>query len=164
MVLLLIDDAACNLWALAVFIIASLTDMLDGQIARRCGQITTFGKFADPLADKLLTTAAFLIFMQRGLIDVWAIMIILLREFTVSGIRMAAAGEGEVIAASFFGKVKTVAQMIVIIAVIIIMTITSIPSETAAIVSSALIWISVIFTVLSGADYLIKNLHLMKLK
>ena len=155
--------------ALVVFVIASLTDMLDGKIARRYNQMTTFGKFADPLADKMLTTAAFLVFMQQGIIDVWAVMIILIREFAVSGVRLAAAGEGKVIAASFFGKFKTVAQMAAIIITILINIIVTVSStfitrSVANHVSAALIWISVVFTVLSGADYIVKNWGLMKLK
>lgn len=130
--------------------------------------MTTFGKFADPLADKMLTTSAFLVFMQQGIIDVWAVMIILIREFAVSGVRLAAAGEGKVIAASFFGKFKTVAQMAAIIITIliniIVMTGPFITRSVANHVSAALIWISVVFTVLSGADYIIKNWGLMKLK
>ena len=164
MAFLLVDTTMCQILALAVFIIASLTDMLDGQIARRCNQITTFGKFADPLADKMLTTAAFLIFMQKGIIDSWALMLILVREFTVSGVRLAAAGDGNVIAASFFGKFKTVAQMAAIIITILITNISAIPQSISYTMSGALIWISVVFTVLSGADYVIKNKHLLKLK
>lgn len=164
MVFLLIDSTASQITAFMVFVIASLTDMLDGQIARKYNQITTFGKFADPLADKMLTTAAFLIFMQKGIIDSWAVMIILVREFAVSGVRLAAAGDGNVIAASFFGKFKTVAQMVAIIATIFITNISAIPQSTGYTISAALIWVSVVFTVLSGADYLIKNWHLMKLK
>lgn len=164
MALLLTEGRAYQFGALAVFIIASLTDMLDGQIARRCNQITTFGKFADPLADKMLTTAAFAVFLQQGITNAWVIMIILFREFAVAGIRLAAVSEGTVIAASFFGKLKTVTQMTAIIAVIIIMNIKAIPRSSAIILSNALIWISVVFTILSGADYLIKNRHLLKLK
>ena len=164
MAFLLVDTTMCQILALAVFIIASLTDMLDGQIARRCNQITTFGKFADPLADKMLTTAAFLIFMQKGIIDSWALMLILVREFAVSGVRLAAAGDGNVIAASFFGKFKTVAQMAAIIITILITNISAIPQSISYTMSGALIWISVVFTVLSGADYVIKNKHLLKLK
>ena len=164
MAFLLIDNTVCQVLAIAVFIAASLTDMLDGQIARKYNQITTFGKFADPLADKMLTTAAFLIFMQKGIIDSWAVMIILVREFAVSGVRLAAAGEGNVIAASFFGKFKTVAQMAAIIVTMVITNIPAIAQSTSYTISAALIWISVVFTVLSGADYLIKNAHLLKLK
>ena len=164
MVFLLMDGIWFQAAALIVFIIASLTDMYDGKIARKYNQITTFGKFADPLADKMLTTAAFLVFMQHGIINSWALMIILVREFTVSGVRLAAAGDGTVIAASYFGKLKTVAQMIAIIATIVIVNLPFISHSIAALISAALIWISIVFTVLSGADYLIKNWHLMKLK
>lgn len=168
MAFLLAKGIGYQIAALAVFIIASLTDMLDGKVARRYNQMTTFGKFADPLADKMLTTAAFLVFMQQGIIDVWAVMIILLREFAVSGVRLAAAGEGKVIAASFFGKFKTVAQMAAIIITmlinIIVMSGNLITRSVGNHISAALIWISVVFTVLSGADYIIKNWGLMKLK
>lgn len=149
---------------LAVFIIASLTDMLDGQIARKRNMITTFGKFADPLADKMLTTAAFLVFMQYGYIDSWPIFIILVREFAVSGIRLSAAADGEVIAASLWGKFKTVTQMLAIIIGIILMCVPVITDRTTAFVTAALVWLSVLFTVISGAEYVIKNRKLLKLK
>lgn len=156
------------LWAmiagLVIFVLASLTDMLDGQIARNKNMITTFGKFADPLADKMLTTAAFLVFMQYGFIDSWPIFIILVREFAVSGIRLAAAAGGDVIAASFWGKFKTVTQMVAIIAGILLMCIPVIPTEITAIITAVLVWISVLFTIISGAEYIIKNRKLLKLK
>ncbi|MDO5396649.1 MAG: CDP-diacylglycerol--glycerol-3-phosphate 3-phosphatidyltransferase [bacterium] len=164
MALLLTEGTGFQIAALAVFVIASLTDMLDGQIARRYNQMTTFGKFADPLADKMLTTAAFLVFMEQGIINSWALIIILVREFAVSGVRLAAVAEGKVIAASFFGKFKTVAQMAAIIITILLMNIPAVPHTVGVRISAALIWISVVFTVLSGADYLIKNWSLMKLK
>ena len=104
-----------NIVGLIVFIIASLTDMLDGKIARARNLVSDFGKFADPLADKMLTTAAFLVFMQKDIIGTWPVFIILVREFAVSGIRLVAAADGTVIAASFWGKFKTVAQMVSII-------------------------------------------------
>ncbi len=148
---------------LIVFIIASLTDMLDGQIARKRNMITTFGKFADPLADKMLTTAAFLVFMQQDIIGAWPVFIILVREFAVSGIRLAAAAEGEVIAASFWGKFKTVTQMLSIIAGIIMMCIPAIPMSITTLVTQILVWICVIFTVISGVEYVAKNWKLMKL-
>jgi CDP-diacylglycerol--glycerol-3-phosphate 3-phosphatidyltransferase len=156
------------LWAkiigLIVFIIASLTDMLDGQIARKRNLITTFGKFADPLADKMLTTAAFLVFMQKDIIDLWPVFIILIREFAVSGIRLAAAAEGEVIAASFWGKFKTVTQMLSIIVGIILMCIPQIPLAVSNMITLLLVWVCVLFTVISGAEYIVKNWKLMNLK
>lgn len=164
MAFLLMNGTAWQLAALAVFVIASLTDMLDGQIARRCNQITTFGKFADPLADKMLTTAAFLVFMQKGIINSWAVMIILAREFMVAGVRLAAVSEGKVIAASFWGKFKTVSQMAAIIIAILVLNIPAVPQSAAVIVTNIFVWISVVLTVISGADYLVKNWNLMKLK
>ena len=110
-----INTLWANIAGLIIFIIASITDTLDGQIARKHNMVTTFGKFADPLADKMLTTAAFLVFMEKGITGIWPIFIILVREFAVSGIRLAAAAEGEVIAASFWGKFKTVFQMVMIV-------------------------------------------------
>ena len=164
MAFLLMNGTAWQFAALAVFVIASLTDMLDGQIGRRCNQITTFGKFADPLADKMLTTAAFLVFMQKGIINSWAVMIILAREFMVAGVRLAAVSEGKVIAASFWGKFKTVSQMAAIIIAILVLNIPAVPQSAAVIVTNIFVWISVVLTVISGADYLVKNWNLMKLK
>ena len=101
--------------ATIVFIVASITDQLDGHIARSRNQITTFGKFMDPLADKLLVTAVFVCLVQIGMIPAWAVIIILSREFAVSGLRSIAASNGLVIAASWWGKIKTVTQMLAIL-------------------------------------------------
>lgn len=164
MVFLLQESFACQMIALAIFVIASLTDMLDGQIARKYNQITSFGKFVDPLADKMLTTAAFLVFLAQGIISVWAVMIILAREFMVAGVRLSAVTEGKVIAASFFGKLKTVSQMAVIIVTTLLLNISVIPHNTAVLVINILVWISTALTLLSGIDYLVKNRSLLKLK
>ena len=164
MIFALLESNAMHFIALAVFIIASLTDMLDGQIARKRNQITNFGKFMDPLADKMLTTAAFLVFMQQGIINSWAILIILVREFAVSGIRLSAASEGTVIAASFWGKFKTVSQMVAIIVTMLITNLAFIPQITGVIISAICIWISIIFTIISGVEYVIKNISCIKLK
>ncbi len=164
MILLLLESTAMHYAAMAVFIIASLTDMLDGKIARKYNQITNFGKFMDPLADKMLTTAAFLVFMEQGIINSWAILIILVREFMVSGIRLSAASEGIVIAASFWGKFKTVSQMVAIIATILITNLTFIPQVTAIAISAVCIWISIVFTVISGVEYVAKNIGCLKMK
>lgn len=164
MAFMMIDTLWAKIVGLLLFCAASLTDMLDGKIARAQNLVTTFGKFADPLADKMLTTAAFLIFMYRGMIGPWPLFIILVREFAVSGIRLAAAADGSVIAASFWGKFKTVTQMISIIAGILLMCIPVIPFKTCGIITSILVWISVLFTIISGAEYIIKNKHLLKLK
>lgn len=162
MFLLLSEGITMHFVALVVFCIASLTDALDGHIARKHNLITNFGKFMDPLADKVLTTAAFLIFMQQGLIGSVAIMIILVREFVVSGIRLVAAGNGNVIAASFWGKFKTVSQMVAIILTILLMNISAIPVGISTAISITLIWISIAFTVISGLEYLIKNIKIFE--
>ena len=105
--------------ALVLFIAASITDMLDGRIARKRNLITDFGKFADPLADKILVLAALLCFVQNGWCDCIAVIIVLFREFTVTSIRLIAAAKGEVIAANIWGKVKTVTQMVAIITILV---------------------------------------------
>ncbi|MDD6214157.1 MAG: CDP-diacylglycerol--glycerol-3-phosphate 3-phosphatidyltransferase [Firmicutes bacterium] len=147
--------------ALVLFVAASVTDALDGYIARNFNQITNFGKFMDPLADKMLTTAAFLGLMSFGRASAWAVMIIMTREFIVAGIRLVAAGEGKVIAASVWGKIKTIFQMVAIIAAIILLY-PFCPEPTAALITNILVWLSVAITVISGADYVIKNKDLLK--
>ncbi len=165
MVLFMLDGTACHLAALGVFVLASATDAADGYIARKHNQITTFGKFVDPLADKALTTAAFLILMYYDRMSVWAVMIVLAREFMVAGIRQVAAGEGKVVAASMWGKLKTVSQMIAIIAAMLLMEVkTTALGVQPKLISDILIWISVVFTVISGADYLAKNWKLLEMK
>lgn len=164
MVLFFIDNTACHWAALGVFILASITDAIDGHVARKYNQTTTFGKFVDPLADKVLTTAAFLLLMYYGRMSVWAVMIILTREFMVAGVRLVAAGEGNVVAASMWGKLKTVTQMIAVIVAMILMNFEKFLGVPSIIISDILIWISVAFTIISGIDYLAKNWHLMKLK
>ena len=115
MVFMYLSDAQSGLWmwlALGVFILASITDYIDGQIARKCNQVSDFGKFLDPLADKLLTIAAMVMFCQWSMMPAWALMIVLTREFAVTGLRLVAVGKGKVIAAGWSGKVKTASTMI----------------------------------------------------
>lgn len=162
MVLMMIESTACRIAALVVFIIASLSDAADGYIARNYNQITNFGKFVDPLADKMLTTAAFLILLNYGRMSVWALMIVLAREFMVSGVRLVAAADGKVIAASMWGKLKTVSQMVAIIAAIILL-LPLFPEISAKIITDILVWLSVVFTVISGVDYLWKNRSVLKM-
>ncbi len=141
-----------SLWqwlALAVFIIASLTDYIDGQIARRCNQVSDFGKFLDPLADKLLTIAAMTVFCQWGMMPAWALMIVLTREFAVTGLRLVAVGKGKVIAAGWSGKVKTASTMIGLCVLMAFPTV----DWLAAIVNGVI----VITTVYSGIEYFIQN-------
>lgn len=165
MVLFMIDNTVCHYAALGVFILASITDAIDGHIARKYNQTTTFGKFVDPLADKVLTTAAFLILMYYGRMSVWALMIVLTREFMVAGVRLVAAGDGNVVAASMWGKLKTVTQMVAIVVAMLLMPVkTTFLGVQPRLFSDILIWVSVAFTIISGIDYLAKNWHLMKLK
>lgn len=155
----------------AIFIIASITDKLDGYIARSRNEITTFGKFLDPLADKILVLAAMILLVEEGKIPAWIPVIILTREFIVSGYRLIAAGKGgEVIAASIFGKIKTVTQMIALILIFIDNNCffefangsLSGYSLVLNIISSIILLISVVATVFSGYDYLKNGKDLFK--
>lgn len=138
------------LWlALALFIVASLTDYVDGQIARKCNQVSDFGKFLDPLADKLLTIAAMVMFCEWGQMKAWALMIVLAREFAVTGLRLVAVGKGKVIAAGQSGKIKTASTMI---GLCVLMAFPTIP--WLAVVVTAVI---VVTTVYSGVEYFIQN-------
>lgn len=150
------------LWALIVFSIASITDALDGNIARKHNLVTDFGKFLDPIADKLLVVSALLCFIQNGLISSVVVIVIVAREFLVSSLRLVAVGGGKVIAASIWGKMKTVSQIIAIIAVMTLqlagqLNIFDASAPWVFIVNEALMWISAIFTVVSGFQYLWAN-------
>lgn len=149
-------NAAFVTVSLLVFVIASITDTLDGYVARKHNLITNFGKLMDPLADKMLTTAAYLGLLTMGRASCWAVMLILTREFIVSGVRLVAAGDGKVIAASVWGKAKTIFQMVSIIAAFLVMY-PICPDETGIFLTNILVWISAVITVISGADYVIKN-------
>lgn len=135
--------------ALAVFIVASITDYVDGQIARRCNQVSDFGKFLDPLADKLLTIAAMTVFCQWGMMPAWALMIVLTREFAVTGLRLVAVGKGKVIAAGWSGKVKTASTMIGLCILMAFPTV----AWLATVVNSVI----VVTTVYSGIEYFTQN-------
>lgn len=160
---LVTENLACEILALLVFWVASITDLLDGKIARKRGIVTNFGKFMDPLADKMLVTAALVILALERSSYIWVLFIITLREFIVSGVRLVAAGEGTVIAASMWGKVKTTVQMIVI-------SIGLFPFEIGqhfitignVTILDILMWATALLTVISGWDYLGKNLKLFK--
>lgn len=144
--------------AAIVFIIAASTDWLDGYYARKHNLVTNMGKFLDPLADKLLMTAAFVALVGLDMFPAWAAVVILSREFAVTGLRLVASGEGEVIAASIWGKWKTVSQIIAASAVLlhnIIFEMMSIPFDTI------MIYIAVILTIFSGVDYFVKNKHVL---
>lgn len=141
--------------ALALFVIASLTDLLDGKIARKYNLVTTFGKFMDPLADKLLVCSALICLVELGRIPAWIVIIIISREFIISGFRLVASDKGVVIAASWWGKFKTTFQMVMIVLMI---------ADIAAlsIVTQIVMWIALILTVVSLVDYLVKNKDVMK--
>jgi CDP-diacylglycerol--glycerol-3-phosphate 3-phosphatidyltransferase len=163
--LMLIDFPNHYLWAFIVFTAASLTDLLDGHIARSRGLVTDFGKFLDPLADKMLTTAAFLAFIsdERIVGAVWIAFIVLFREFLITSLRLVAAGGGKVVAANMWGKAKTVSQMTAIIMIILfqyVETLGILPENVVSvlfIIGTAVIWISAILTVVSGVIYLLDN-------
>lgn len=164
MAFMMLEFPFSRLLGLAVFIIASVTDWLDGYLARKNNQITSFGKFMDPLADKMLTTAALLVLMADKWVSAWVLMIVLTREFMVMGIRLAAVTEGKVIAASIWGKAKTVSQMLAIIISIILISIPGIDKSVCYIIINILIWISTVLTVVSGIDYLVKNREFVRVK
>ncbi len=142
-----------NYVALAIFVIASITDKLDGYIARSRNEITNFGKFMDPLADKLLVTSALIILVEKGIVSAWIVVIIIAREFIVSGLRTLAASQGVVIAASNLGKLKTVIQMIAIIIGLLVL------NHNISWLVSITQWtmiIAALITIASGADYFVK--------
>ena len=138
--------------ALAIFIVASLTDMLDGKIARKYGLITDFGKFMDPLADKLLVCSALICLVDLKRLFAWVCLIIIAREFIISGFRLVASDNGIVIAASWWGKVKTVSQMIMIILLII-----DFQAAPLKILTLVVVLVSCALTVISLVDYILKN-------
>jgi len=143
-----------------IFVAASLTDALDGAIARKYNLITNFGKIMDPLADKLLVTAALVCLVQLGDIPAWMVFVILAREFTVTSLRSVAASEGIVIAAGRSGKIKTILQMTAIIAILF----KNKPFEAMNIpVADGLLWAAVIMTIVSGAEYIYKNRQLFSM-
>ncbi len=141
--------------AVALFIIASVTDAMDGHIARKYNLVTNFGKFMDPLADKLLVCSALI--CLTDIIPSWVVVVIISRELIISGFRIIAADNGIVIAASYWGKVKTVCQMIMIIWLIV-----DLPYKPYYIIGQILIYVSLILTVISLVDYMIKNREVLK--
>lgn len=153
---MLIDFEYHYFVAAFIFIVASITDFLDGKIARKNNLITTFGKLCDPVADKMLTTAALLAFMQLGLCSIWIVMIVLTREFLVTSFRLVASAQGIVIPAGIWGKLKTVSQMVFSIAIMLaIPFVGDAHFETFAFVSNILLWITAVLTVISGIKYII---------
>ena len=153
--------------ATLVYSIAAITDAIDGKLARKNNQITNFGKLLDPIADKILTTSALLAFMQMGLCNIWIVMIVLTREFTVASIRMIAAADGVVIPANIWGKLKTVSQMTFTIVIMLLGEVYIILAAynpvwygkmpALALISNILLWITAVLTVVSGVIYVIDS-------
>ena len=159
-ILIIINQPLCKWLALIVFGAASLTDMLDGRLARRNNQVTNLGKFLDPLADKALVCSVLICFIAQGLASVIPVIIVVIREFLVSGIRLAAVDKGRVIAANKWGKAKTASQMISITVVLFLQILVSyslISLEFVSIVSNTAVWITALLTAVSGYIYLRTN-------
>ena len=146
-----------DLIATVIFIIASLTDLLDGKIARKYNLVTNFGKFMDPLADKLLVCSALICLIEMGRLDAWIVCIIIAREFIISGFRLIASDNGIIIAASYWGKFKTTFQMIMVVVLML-----NIQNNIMNILGQILIWISLALTIISLVDYVAKNLDVLK--
>lgn len=145
-----------NKWiALVIFCVASLTDLLDGKIARARNLVTNFGKFMDPLADKLLVCSAMICMIPSGQLAAWFVIVIIAREFIISGFRLVASDNGIVIAASYWGKFKTVSQMLMIIVLIMDL------GGAFDVIGTILIWVSLILTVVSLVDYVAKNVQVL---
>ncbi len=140
--------------ATAIFVIASFTDFLDGSIARKYNLVTNFGKFMDPLADKLLVCSALICLIELGQLPAWMVLIIISREFIISGFRLVASDNGVVIAASYWGKWKTVFQMVSV--VLLILNI-----EALSMVTAIALWIALALTIISLVDYIIKNVGIL---
>jgi len=160
LVFIALNTSLGTILATIVFVVASLTDKLDGYIARSRNQVTTFGKFMDPLADKLLVTSALVSLVELQVLPGWVAMIIIAREFAVSGLRTLAASEGIVIAASNWGKAKTVIQIVAIIAGLVTLSYNSWIIKIITMISMTL---AVIITIISGLDYFYKNVDVIKM-
>ena len=154
--LLLTPEVSYFKWiALFLFVTASVTDYMDGRIARSRGMVTNFGKFMDPLADKLLVCSALICLIPLGLIPTWVVLITVAREFIISGFRLVAAEKGIVLAASKMAKAKTATQMVMIIVLIMDLGFLHIPAQI-------LIYLSLVLTIASLTEYLVKNAHILK--
>lgn len=173
MILFLIENPYSRLAAAAVFLTAALTDLFDGYLARRMGRMTGFGKFMDPLADKILVSVAFVSFVSLGYAKAWMVTVIIFREFAVTGLRSLAAYRGAVITSSFAAQLKTALQMVVISCILIYINLKTwlVPagydwkmfhSSTTFIVFDVMILITLVLSIGTGIDYLLKSLGLLK--
>ncbi len=153
-----------NIFALIVFVIAALTDLADGKIARKRNLITNFGKIADPIADKILSSAVLLGLMLLDMCSIWVVLIVLTREFTVSAIRISAASQGMVIPANIYGKIKTVLQMVFSIIVLLLLSVQGfLPTEIPylSIIVNVMMWILAFVTLFSGLIYMKDSLKVI---
>lgn len=162
MLFLLVDEIPYGkIIAAIVFIVAALTDMLDGHIARSRNLITKFGKFMDPLADKLLVSSALISLTELGIIPAWMVVVIIAREFAITGLRVLGASEGITIAASKWGKIKTITQLVAIISILL----NNFPFNYIGFpFDRIMLYLAVIFTIISGVDYIYKNIELLKVQ
>ena len=160
-VLFMLTDigGAANKWiALAIFVVASLTDLLDGKIARKYNLVTNFGKFMDPLADKLLVCSAMICLIEKGSLAAWIVIVIIAREFIISGFRLVASDNGIVIAASKTGKLKTISQMVMVVLVIADL------GGIFSVLEQIFIWLALILTVLSLIEYIYNNKNVLSMQ
>ena len=155
LLVLYLDFKYCNIVALAIFILASLTDFVDGYIARHYNQVTDFGKFLDPLADKVLVVAAMLWFVETGLMPAWAVLIVIVREFAVTALRLVAVDGGRVIAAGWSGKIKTASTMVCICIMLV---------QISSVLNTICVAVILITTVYSGVEYFVKNKDVINFK
>lgn len=157
MIFALIENGFCQFIAVALFLIASLTDYLDGYIARQCNLVTDFGKFMDPIADKLLVMSAMVILVAQNRMPAWICIVMLAREFIISGFRLVAAGKGTVIAAGMTGKIKTVTQMVAIVMLFIFSNATGGGSGFFYFISNVVLYASAILSIISCVEYVWNN-------
>lgn len=157
LVLFLMQEPYNRYIATAIFVVASITDFLDGHIARKYNMVSNFGKFMDPLADKLLVMAALVSMVAMEDLQAWVVIVILAREFAITGFRTLAMEANIVMAASWWGKIKTTTQMIMIILVLL-----QLPFAFMPMVETVLVALAVLFTVVSGVDYIVKNKQVLK--
>lgn len=173
MVSFLIESIYSRYFALFVFAVASLTDVYDGHLARKTGVVTSFGKFMDPLADKLLTSTAFIAFVARGYVNSWIVLPIIVRELFITGLRAMAAYRGVVITSSILAKWKTASQMVVIVLILFFTNLqmtwsalghhhSPVPTEVAFKAFNWLVLVTMVLTLVSGIDYIVKNAALIK--
>jgi CDP-diacylglycerol--glycerol-3-phosphate 3-phosphatidyltransferase len=160
----LIETQWAQIIALLIFIGASLTDLLDGKIARKRGLVTNFGKFIDPIADKLLVMAALVLLVGQGRMPSWVCIVMLAREFAISGFRLVAADSGKVIAAGPLGKIKTVLQMSAIIALLLLTPPAAFPylGNFGVILANVITYAAAVMTLWSGADYIVRNFNCIR--